>query len=342
MLERMTGMMGLRGGLLVALGLALAVPSVGCGKKKEESTSDDEKSSKKKKGDDDSEKASKKKGDDDDDDKPAKKKKPRADDDDDKPAKSAKKAKAPPKSADDDDDDDEDEDDAPVKKKQIKSLKPAHGEVDITGTWGLAGNNEAGKSYKGTATITKIAGMMFKATWKIGGESQQGIIFKDGNILSCGWSSKHDLGVMAYLVKPGVLDGVWFEEQHTSIGKEVLSGPASTGSIAGVFTIKSGQTPEKKSYLGTVQVMETTSHVFKLSWGFKGSTMKLKGLGMRSNHFPNSDTDVLSAGFNDSGDAGVLQYIIYDGGKMMRGHWAMPSKTGGEPGWGKETMVKAN
>lgn len=334
MLERWTGLMGVRGGVLVALGLALAVPAVGC-KKKEESSEKDEKASKKK-DDDDTEKDSKKKkksDDDSEDDKDSKKKKKSDDDEDD--SKSAKKAKAP-KNVDDDDDDDDD-DDAP--KKKVKGLKPIKGDTDLTGSWTVAGKTQEGKKYKGTATITKIGGSMYKATWKIGGETQNGIAFKDGNVLSCGWSPKHDLGVIAYLVKPGMLDGVWFEEQHTSLGNEILKGPANKQALSGFYTITKGELPgSKKKYDGTVDISIYKSGVYKLTWHSGSSTFK--GLGLRSDHFPGSDTDVLSAGFNDGGDAGVLQYIIYEGGKTMVGHWAIPGKGSAEPTWGKETMVK--
>ncbi len=338
MLERWTSLMGVRGGVLVALGLALAVPVVGC-KKKEESSEKDEKASKKKdKDDDDTEKDSKKKkkDSDEDDDKDSKKKKKIDDDEDD--SKSAKKAKAP-KNLDEDDDDDDDDDDAP--KKKTKGLKPTKGDVDVTGSWAVAGKTQEGKKYKGVATITKIGGSMFKATWKIGGETQQGIAFKDGNVLSCGWAPKKDLGVMAYLVKSGTLDGVWFEENNTSLGNEILKGPANKDTLSGLYTITKGEMPgTKKKYDGTVDISVYKSGVYKLVWHSGSSTFK--GLGLRSNHFPGSDTDVLSAGFNDGGDGGVLQYIIYEGGKTMVGHWAIPAKGGGEPTWGKETMSKSD
>lgn len=348
MLERWTKTMGLRGGVFLALGLCLAVPSVsmtGC-KKKEESSEKDEKadkdtkkSSKESKDDDDDKSAKKKKkstDDDDDDDKSAKKKKAKSDDDD-GDSKSAKKAKAPKNVDDDDEEDDADEDSA---KKKTKGLKPIKGDTDLTGTWGLAGKTDAGKKYKGTATISKIGGSMYKATWKIAGETQQGIAFKDGNVLSCGWSPKHDLGVAAYLVKAGTLDGVWFEEQHTSLGNEILKGPANKDTLSGLYTITKGEMPgDKKKYTGTVDIAIYKSGVYKITT--KSGTATIKGLGLRSNHFPGSDTDVLSTGFNDSGDAGVMQYIIYEGGKTLVGHWAIPPKGGGEPGWGKETMVKA-
>lgn len=346
MLERWTKTMGLRGGAFIALGVCLAVPSFalsGCNKKKEDSSEKDENASK----DKDTEKSSKKKGDDDDDDKDSKKKKKSKDDDDDD-SKSAKKKK----SSDDDDDsksvkkakapknvDDEDDEDDDSAKKKVKGLKPIKGDTDLTGSWTVAGKTQEGKKYSGISTISKIGGSMYKATWKIGGETQQGVAFKDGNVLSCGWSPKHKAGVVAYLVKNGLLDGVWFEEGNTSLGNELLKGPANKDALSGLYTITKGEMPgTKKKYDGTVDISIYKSGVYKMTW--HSGTAVLKGYGLRSYHFPGSDTDVLSAGFDDDGDAGVLQYVIYEGGTTMAGHWAIPAKGGGEPGWGQETMVK--
>ena len=158
-----------------------------------------------------------------------------------------------------------------------------------------------------------------RRTWTIAGEKQEGIIFKDGNVLSCGWSPKHELGVVAYLVKQGLLDGVWFEEQNTSLGNEILKGPATKDTLSGLYTITKGEMPKtKKKYGGSVDITIYKSGVYKLTWKLGSQTVK--GLGLRSNHFEGSDTDVLSAGFNADGDAGVMQYIIYGDGKSMKGH----------------------
>jgi hypothetical protein len=217
------------------------------------------------------------------------------------------------------------------------------GTVDVSGSWAVSGKNDAGTKYSGTATITKMGGeksAMYKASWKIGSEVQQGRCFLDGNVLSCGWAPKHDVGVMAYLVKPGVLDGVWFEEQNTKLGLELLKGSTS-GDLSGTFIISKGEMPDsKKPYSGSVSIKRLSNGVYTLTWKLGNGTFK--GLGLRSNHFAGSDTDVLSAGFNDAGDGGVLQYTIYEGGKTMHGHWAIPPKGGGTPGWGKEVMVKSD
>lgn len=109
--------------------------------------------------------------------------------------------------------------------------------------------------------------------------------------------------------------------------------------MSGLYTITKGETPgDKKKYSGTVNITIYKSGVYGLTWKLGSQT--IKGFGLRSNHFEGSDTDVLSAGFNDAGDAGVLQYIIYGDGKTMKGHWAIPPKGGGDPGWGTETMFK--
>jgi len=343
MLERMmSGFFGLGSrGVLLALGLVVAAPTtasvVGC--KKEEK--DDKKDDKKKDKDDDDDKDSKKKkkSKDDDDDKDTKKKKSKDDDDD----KSAKK-----KSKDDDDDvktvkkgkalksvdDEEEDDDAP----KLKTKKAAGDSADIVGTYEIAGKNPDGGKYKGSATISKIGGSMYKGKWKIGSTNWEGVMFRDKNVLSCGSAPKHDTGVVAYLVNKTNLDGVWFEENDTKIGKEILSAPKDIEDLTGTYGINTGETPAKKKYTGTVKITKYKSGVYGLTWKF-GTTTNV-GLGLRSQHLPAAAQDLLSVGFNSAGDATVLQYVILDDGKTLAGHWAMPSKGGGEPSWGKETMTR--
>jgi len=198
---------------------------------------------------------------------------------------------------------------------------------DVTGAYAINGAGSDGKQYTGTATISKIGGEMYKGNWVIGSTNFQSICFRDEDILSCGWSGKHDLGVVAYLVKPdNSLDGVWFEEQNTSIGKEFLVG--GNNNLLGTYVIKNGETPSKKKYTGTVEI-SFASGVYKLKW--KTGKTTFEGLGIRNG-------DVLTAGFNDSGDFGVLQYRIKNNGKMLTGQWAQSKQS--VAGLGIETLSK--
>jgi hypothetical protein len=315
-------------GIVFTLGLAVALPTAACKKKDDDAATDQDESSAKKKPKKGDEKQAKT----DDDDAP-KKKKASDDDDDDAPKKKGKKVAAP-KDVDDDGDDDDDDEDTP--KKKAKKLKPASGDVEIAGTYTVVGKRQDGKKYVGTAKISKIGGQMYNASWKIGDEEEhQGLAFKDGNVVSCGWSTNHDLGVMAYLVKPGLLDGVFFEEGQKSIGKEILKGPATTETLSGLYTITKGETPAKKPYGGNLEISVFKSGVYGLSWS-RGKITK-RGLALRSKKFPGSNTDVLSAGFNDKGVAGVYQYIIMEGGVLL-GHWAYGDAES-EPRWGIETLT---
>lgn len=200
---------------------------------------------------------------------------------------------------------------------------------DVVGSFKIAGAGADGKQYVGTAVISKIGGEMYKGTWTIGGSSMStGICFRDEDILSCGWSAKHDLGVVAYLVKDdNSLDGVWFEEQHSVLGKEFLVG--GNNNLLGTYTIKTGETPEKKKYTGTVEI-GVKGGVYQLKWKTGGGSFE--GLGLRNG-------DVLTAGFNNSGDFGVLQYRIKKGGKVLTGQWAQTKQSAS--GAGIETLTKA-
>lgn len=212
--------------------------------------------------------------------------------------------------------------------KSGAGAKEMAGSYDVTGSFKIAGAGPDGKQYTGTAGISKIGGEMYKGTWTIGTSTSSGICFRDEDILSCGWSFKHDLGVVAYLVKDdNSLDGVWFEEQHSVLGKEFLVG--GNNNLLGVYAIKTGETPEKKKYTGTVDI-SLKSGVYNLKWKTGGSTFD--GLGIRNG-------DVLTAGFNNTGDFGVLQYRIKKGGKMLTGQWAQTKQS--TPGLGIETLTKS-
>jgi hypothetical protein len=205
--------------------------------------------------------------------------------------------------------------------------KETAGSLDVTGSFSISGAGADGKQYTGKADIAKIGGEMYKGNWVIGKTNFQSVCFRDDDILSCGWSGKHDLGVVAYLVKPdNSLDGVWFEEQNTSLGKEFLVG--GNNNLLGVYSIKTGETPSHKKYNGTVEIAFEAG-IYKLKW--KTGKGAMEGLGLRNG-------DVLTAAFNDSGDFGVLQYRIKNGGKVLTGQWAQTKSS--TPGPGIETLTK--
>lgn len=195
--------------------------------------------------------------------------------------------------------------------------KESAGTYNVVGSYTLYGATPDGKEYKGTAGIVKIGGEMYKGTWTTGTVTSQGICFRDEDILSCGWSEKHDLGVVAYLVRDdNSLDGVWFEENHTKLGKEYLVG--GNDNLLGTYTIKNGETPEKVKYGGKAE-FKIKNGVYQIEW--TQGKHKFKGLGLRNG-------DVLTAGFNDTGNFGVLQYRIKKGGKFLTGQWATPKENG--------------
>ena len=337
------------GGLWVVLAsVVIAAPAC-----KQPTTDDAKKDDKSSKDDKDKSKDTKKKGgddDDDDDDKGAAKKKKKGDDDDDDDDKSASKKKKKAGDDDDDDDktaakkkkkpaagDDDDDDDAPAIKKKKPAGDGSSDGINIAGTFTVKGAAPDGKPYGGTGTISKIGGEMYNVLWVLGGINYKGIAFRDGDVLSCGWAeakaggdSSRDLGVIAYLVKDDgqTLDGVWFEPDETSLGKELLSGGSSN--LTGFYKITDGEQPTtKKKYTGSVTI-GLKNGVYNLTWNFGGALSK--GLGIRSG-------DVLSAAFSDQGGQfGVLQYRISAGGSTLSGQWVQSGQT--STGVGTETMTK--
>lgn len=210
--------------------------------------------------------------------------------------------------------------------------------ADITGGFKVKGSNATGGHYEGTAFLAKIQGNMYEGTWKIGDSTIRALMFRDRNLISCGNAPKKDLGVMAYLVHPGQMDGLWFEQNHTTTGYEKLTRTSDSADLGGFWNIAVGETPAKKKYKGTVQVTRYQSGVYAVDWTFQ-SGLVLHGLGLRSWKLPGAKQDILSVGFNGAGDATVLQFVVQNGGKKLRGHWAQPN-AGGAPTWGVETLER--
>lgn len=210
--------------------------------------------------------------------------------------------------------------------------------ADITGGFKVKGSNATGGHYEGTAFLARIQGNMYEGTWKIGDSTIRALMFRDRNLISCGNAPKKDLGVMAYLVHPGQMDGLWFEQNHTTTGYEKLTRTSDSADLGGFWNIAVGETPAKKKYKGTVQVTRYQSGVYAVDWTFQ-SGLVLHGLGLRSWKLPGAKQDILSVGFNGAGDATVLQFVVQNGGKKLRGHWAQPN-AGGAPTWGVETLER--
>jgi len=210
---------------------------------------------------------------------------------------------------------------------------------EIAGSFRVHGTDQSGVAYDGTATIAKLRPNMYDATWKLGSSTWHALIFRDRNLLSCGTAPKHDLGVMAYLATGDLLEGIWFEEQHVTTGFErLIKGPSVSPDLVGAWAIALGETPDKKKYKGNVFITRWDNGVFGVTWKFQ-SGFSLRGIGLRSWKIPGVTQDILSVGFNDSGDATILQFVVQQGGARLRGHWAMPNKTGA-PSWGIETLQR--
>ena len=224
----------------------------------------------------------------------------------------------------------------------------ANGGVDISGSYSIAGEGD-GQKYTGTATITKIAGSMYKGKWTIGDNTFLGVGFQDDDDFSCGWSvQQKDANVVAYLVREDGLDGVWFEEGDTALGLEYLKPTGKMKkNLAGNYTIGSmkdgewkakGKQPSGDPYTGSVVVKPRTDigdSVYAFTWKFGSNTED--GVGVRN--IDTGQDDVISVGFADSGkEYGALQYNILKGGKVLDGHWVQVIN--GNVSDGKEKMTK--
>jgi len=213
-------------------------------------------------------------------------------------------------------------------------------DLDISGSYTLAGAGDDGVKYTGTATVSKIGGSMYNAKWKIGDNTFTGVCFKDDDDLSCGWATKaKDANVVAYLVKDDGLDGVWFESGGTKLGTEYLKpkGKAKKN-LDGNYNISIGKNPDGSTYSGNVvvkQMSDIGDAVYKFQWTI--GSLKQEGIGVRN--IDAGQDDVLSVGFADSGkEYGALQYNIIKGGKVLDGHWVQVIN--GATSDGHEKMTK--
>jgi hypothetical protein len=211
---------------------------------------------------------------------------------------------------------------------------------DITGSFKINGKGDDGKTYEGTATVRKIGGEMYNATWTIAEASFTGICFRDADDLSCAWSNRgtaaHGLLVMAYLVKRDTLDGVFFESGGTTLGKEILTLKMKGTSLEGVYTIAKGKNADGSAYSGTCAVKQLSPTTFAFQWTISG--LSQHGIGIR-----NSDAgrnDVISAALTDIGNSvGAMQYHVDKTGNVLTGHRL--HSINGKVFSGMETMTKA-
>ena len=211
---------------------------------------------------------------------------------------------------------------------------------NIEGNFAIKGEGDDGEKYTGAGTISLIGGNMYNAKWTIGSNTFTGVCFRDDDDLSCGWATKaKDANVVAYLVKPDGLDGVWFETGGTKLGTEYLKPKGSAKkNLDGNYNISIGKNPDGSAYSGSVvvkQMADIGEAVYKFQWTIGGN--KQDGIGVRN--IDAGEDDVISVGFADSGkEFGALQYDISSNGKTLTGHWVQ--SIDGKVSDGKETMTK--
>ncbi len=201
--------------------------------------------------------------------------------------------------------------------------------VDLMdGLFLVAGTRADGQAYSGTALLTALAaGGPYKIEYELAGEKLVGVGARRGDVLSVGWSTDKDFGVVDYVARgDGTLDGVWYDNTSTAPGRELLTGGLTN--LAGAYTIQKGIAPSGTSYAGTCD-LAVTGELHTLIWHVGKDTFR--GLGVR-------DGDVLSVGFStaQSGNFGVAQYKL--AGTKLVGRWAEWSQK--VPGLGSETLTR--
>ncbi len=92
-----------------------------------------------------------------------------------------------------------------------------------SGTYAVQGRDAAGTAYEGSAQLQATGPTTWRVTWRVGGETANGIGLVVGDALIVGYVSGRDIGVVAYGAEPnGNLTGIWTQGADGGVGAETL------------------------------------------------------------------------------------------------------------------------
>jgi hypothetical protein len=227
----------------------------------------------------------------------------------------------------------------------------------ITGDYGLSGTDGRAK-YTGTANIMKIGGEMYRAKWTIGARVFSGVCFRESQSLSCA-SCPANLNptVVSYLASAKGLDGVFFSNGGTQIGKEILTpkgyregtkevqaskGQMNPVTLVGQFDVK-GTNPDKSPYSGsasTRQLYAVSPSAYEFDWTIGARTL-MHGVGVRDvtgSPIVAAQCGGASGSVVNAASTVALVYSIDIKGRVLTGAWTQ--LISGATTAGTETMTK--
>ena len=205
---------------------------------------------------------------------------------------------------------------------------------DVIGDYTIAGT-AGGARYGGTASLRKIGGDMYSATYVTGSRNWPGFCFRDGATLSCASCPQPGIPtVTAYLASAKGMDGMFFSSGNTLAGKEVLTpkgyrvgtkevqanaGQMNPTTFVGEFDSK-GTNPDGSAYTGIAsvkQLVAVSPNAYLFDLVIRGNRMH--NVGVRDATRP-----IFAVGNCQGRSGGMLAAIIYsidEKGRILTGSW---------------------
>ncbi|MBX9749123.1 MAG: hypothetical protein K5Q68_05855 [Roseococcus sp.] len=93
-----------------------------------------------------------------------------------------------------------------------------------SGVYAVEGRGADGTTYQGSATLTATGPQTWRMSWRVAGDTTNGIALTVGNLLVIGYVSGRETGVVAYeVMADGRLVGRWTQGREGGVGTETLS-----------------------------------------------------------------------------------------------------------------------
>ncbi|MGX9966956.1 hypothetical protein ACVFYP_26775 [Roseomonas sp. F4] len=92
------------------------------------------------------------------------------------------------------------------------------------GAYVVEGSGADGSRYSGAAQITPTGPQTWRVTWRVAGETIEGVGVDNGRVLSVAYIQAGVLGSALYEVQPdGSLAGLWTSGREGGLGRETMS-----------------------------------------------------------------------------------------------------------------------
>jgi hypothetical protein len=92
-----------------------------------------------------------------------------------------------------------------------------------SGVYAVEGRAVDGSTYQGSATLTATGPQTWRISWRVSGESANGVALTVGKLLVVGYVAGRETGVVAYeVMEDGRLVGRWTQGREGGVGTETL------------------------------------------------------------------------------------------------------------------------